>query len=340
MSQIITVDDLISQVRSLLDEDNRESVDDTIDIISALNRAQNYAANILSRHYESPLLTKQDVTTVSGQMEYDIPEDAFEQRIEKLEARINNTFYPLQRIDYRDISRYENKSSTSVPYYYVIVGTRYRIIPASNSAYPLRMWYLQDPMPLLKSQGRINTVNEAGNYVIVDDVGDDITTETDQLNSYVNIIDAQTGKRKATFQVKNVSGNRITFKSSPSRSTVLNISIDTDLTDLYINDNSTEPRRNEGPTVSVEPDDYICIIKGSCVPFFKKPFSNFLVQYAVAEIRRKLGGPAELEQRILKELEEQVERSWVGRETTLRVKKTNGKWDLPVRRFYGTTDTN
>ena len=55
-SQIIAVNDLIDEVRSMLDEDNRTSVSDTADILPALNRAQNYAANILSRHYESHYL--------------------------------------------------------------------------------------------------------------------------------------------------------------------------------------------------------------------------------------------------------------------------------------------
>lgn len=333
MSQIITVDDLISQVRSLLDEDNRVSVSDELDILPALNRGQNYASNILSRHYESPLLAKKDVTTVNGQMEYDIPKDAFEQRLEKLEVRLNNIFYQMKRIDYRDISLFENQSSTSIPYYYCVIGNTYRIIPASNAIYPLRIWYLKDPLPLVKLQGRINIVNAASNYVIVDEVGSDLTTETDQLNSYVNIIDGRTGERKASFQLKTVNGNRLTFKTSPARTTVLGTGIDTDMADLLINQDAEN--RRDGADVVIEPDDYVCVVKGGCVPFFKKPYSNFLVQYAVAEIRRKLGGPAELEQRVLKDLEEQVERSWVGREQSLRVKKVNGAWDLPVRRYYG-----
>jgi hypothetical protein len=331
-SQIITVDDLIDNVRSMLDEDNRASVKDDEDILPALNRAQDYAANILSRHYESPMLAKKDVATINGQMEYEIPEDAFEQRLEKLEVRLNNIFYQMRRIDYRDISIFENKSSTSIPYYYVVIGNRYRIIPASNSIYPLRIWYLKDPAPLVKSQGRINIVNTSGNYVIVDNIGEDLTTEADNLNSYANIIDAQTGKRKATYQIKTINGNQITFKTSPTRTTVQNITIDTSMEAANLNVNTTD---DEGPDVSIEPDDFICVIKGACVPFFKKPFSNFLIQYAIAEIRRKLGGPAELEQRVLKELEEQVERSWVGREQSLRVKKRSDKWDLPVRRYYG-----
>jgi len=331
-SQIITVNDLIDQVRSLLDENNRVSVTDTGDILPALNRAQNYAANILSRHYESPMLAKKDIDTINGQMEYEIPEDAFEQRLEKLEVRLNDTFYPLKRIDYRDISLYENKSSTSIPYYYVIVGSRYRIIPASNSTYPLRAWYLKDPLPLVQGQGRINIVNTAGNYIIVDSIGSDLTTVSDNLNSYVNIIDGQSGIRKASYQIKTINGNQITFKTSPTRTNVLNTTIDTSLETANLTLNTED---TEGPAVSIQPDDYICIIKGTAVPFFKKPFSNFLIQYAIAEIRRKLGDPAELEQRVLKELEEQVERSWVGREQSLRVKKTSNNWNLQFRRYYG-----
>lgn len=338
MANTILVDDLIQEVRNQIDEDNKQSVTDNNDILPALNRAQDYAANILSRQYESPMLKKIEVTTISGQMEYSIPEDAFEQRIEKLEVRSNNVFYPMKRIDYRDISLYENKSSTSIPYYYCVVGNRYRLIPSSNSAYPLRVWYLEDPARLVKQQGRVNIVNTANNYLIVDSVGDSLTTESDNLDSYVNIIDGQTGQRKASFQIKNISGNKITFKSSPSRTTVLNIPIDTDMTDLAINNNSVDSRNNEGPTYSINPDDYICIIKGSCVPFFKKPFTNFLIQYSVGELRRKLGMPTDMDQRVLKELEDQVERSWVGREQSLRVKKANRNWVLPFRRYYGVTD--
>lgn len=194
----------------------------------------------------------------------------------------------------------------------------------------MRIWFLREPAPLVTGQGRINIVNTAGNYIVVDGVGSDLTTEADQLNSYVNIIDAQTGNRKASFQIKNISGTQISFKASPARSTVLNTTIDTDMSSLTINDAT-----NEGADIVIEPDDFICILRGSCVPFFKKPFSNFLIQYAVAEIRRKLGGAAELEQQVLQKLEEQVERSWVGREQTLRVKKANDSWSQPVRRYFG-----
>lgn len=333
VSQIITTDNLISNVRSLLDEDNKESVTDADDIIPALNRGQNYAASILARHYEDSMLVSKIVPMVSGQIEYNIPEDSFEQRLEAVEVIRGTTFQLLTRIDYRDIGLYENSASTTIPYYYAVRGDRYRIVPASNAAYSLRIWYLKDPLPLVKSQGRINTVNTGSNYIIVDSIGSDVTTEVDNLNSYVNIIDAQTGKRKATLQVKTISGNKITFKTSPSRTNVLNTTIDTDMANLSINDST-----NEGPDYTINQDDYVSVITGSAVPFFKKPFSNFLVQYAVAEIRRKLGGPADLAERVLKKFEDQVESTWASRESTLRVKKASGKWSTSNRRFYGTSN--
>lgn len=251
-SQIITVNDLIDEARSMLDEDNRTSVSDAEDILPALNRAQNYAANILSRHYESPMLRWTTVNTVSGQDEYFIPENAFEQRIEKVEVQVNNLFYPVKRISYRDISLFESPTGTTsaVPYYYAVIADRYRILPRANAAYDLRVWYLEEPPQLVKSQGRINIVNTSGNYVIVDSIGDDLTTESDNLNSYVNIVDAQTGKRKASYQIQNISGNKITFKTSPTRTTVLNTSIDTSMVtaNLLVNTDSD----NEAADVSIQ----------------------------------------------------------------------------------------
>lgn len=333
MSQIITTQSLIDEVRSLIDESNTESIQDELDIIPALNRAQNYAADILSRHYESPLLTHVNIPSVSGQLEYDIPEDAFEQRLEKVEIKIDqNGYQALKNISYRDSSFYDQPLSSGLPIYYTVVGGRFKVFPSANTNYPMRVWYLKDPLPLVKEQGRINIVNLAGNYVIIDAVGSDLTTESDQLNSYVNVIDAQTGVRKATFQVQNIIGNKVTFKTTPIRTNVLNIDIDTDMSDLLVNSANTDD-----PSVSINPDDFLCVIKGTCVPVMKKPFSNFLVEYAVAELTRKLGGDSSMEMKVLEKLEQQVERSWVGREHSLRVKKVSNRWPQSTskRYYYG-----
>lgn len=317
-----TVDDLLSDVRSMIDEDNIENIDDERDLLPALNRAQDYAANILSRHYESPMLTKVDLTISSDEQEYDIPEDAFEQRVEKLEMYINRLYYPIQRIEYRDISMYETPTRVNVPNYYCIVGKKIRFVPPPSGTYPARMWYLKDPDPLVASQGRITRVNAASNYIVVDEVGGDLTPTSDNLKSFVNIIDGQSGRIKATLQIKAINGGRITFKTAldGGRTEVHGRVVDTEMATAGDN--------------LVEIDDYVCLAEGTCVPFFQKPFSNFMVQYAVAEITRKLGGAADMELRVLQDLEKQVERSWVGREQSKRIKKRSRNWWLTSRRWY------
>jgi len=62
--------------------------------------------------------------------------------------------------------------------------------------------------------------------------------------------------------------------------------------------------------------------------------TNFLVQYGVAELTRKLGGSADMEERVLEKFEEQIKHQWVGREQQLRIKKRSKHWPSNFRRFY------
>jgi hypothetical protein len=316
MSRRLSVTDLLADVRSMIDEDNLENISDDLDILPALNRAQDYAANILARHYESPMLKKTDVALTAGESEYDIPEDAFEQRLEKVEVNPQQVFYPLKRLDFRDVTLYETPTRVNVPYYYTVIGSKFRLLPNPTASFPLRIWYLKDPDFLVKPQGRLTFINTTDNFITVDEIGSDLTTEVDELESYINLVDGQTGEIKRTMQIKSISGTKITFKTTPTRTSVLN--------------------RTVSGTIGtdVAEDDFICTIFGTAVPFFKKPFSNFLIQYAIAEIQMKLGGPADIALRVRKELEEQVERSWVGREQSLRVKKRSRNWAVPTRRYF------
>lgn len=321
MATRILTDDLISQVRAQLAEENQESITDDNDILPALNRAQDYGFDIFARWYPDPLLKHVNVQLQQGTNEYSIPPDAFEARLEKIEVVINGLFYPVQKINYTDISMYETALSTSIPLYWAMVGMKYRVFPNPLSTYPLRIWYLTDPLKLVKNQGRINIINSTSNYIIVDQIGANLTTETDQLNSYINIVDGDSGVRKATYQIQNIAGNKITLKTVPTRTTVLDIPIDTSLTTLT------------SPNTVINADDYVSIIGGTCVPFMKKPMSNFMVQYAVAELRRKLGeSDANLEEQVLAKFEKEVVEQWAGRANTLRVANRSNNWPMPNTR--------
>jgi hypothetical protein len=316
-----TVEEVVSEVRQQLDEQNRDSVDDSLDILPTLNRAQIYAFDILARRYPEPILQHTVLTLTGGTQEYTIPEGVFEDRVLKLEIEIpsggsgSSTYHEIQRISYRDISNYESSSTTPVPEYYCIVGRKIRLIGTPNGSYSARMWSLRNPEKLVLPQGRITIVNSASNYVILDSTGSSLTTVTDSLGSYVNVVDGQTGEIRGSLQIQILANNKVTFRSSPTRTTVLNRPITGDL-----------------DTVEVSQDDYLAPIEGTCVPYFGQPTTNFLIQFAVAELTRKLGGESEKEEAILDKFEKQVGRTWAGREVSLRIRKRSQKWGTPIRR--------
>lgn len=323
MSSILfTVQDLADQIRSQVDEQNRDSVSTEQDILPTINRAQDYAFDILAKRYPEPILKYTTLTMNGGQQEYDIPEDVFEDRINKIEmvipsgANPNPTYREIERISYRDITNFETPGRNSVPYYYAIYGRKMRFVPGPTGQYSARMWYLRNPEKLVLPQGRITIVNSASNYVIVDSAGDALTTEADQLGSYVNIIDGQTGEVKGSLQIQSLASNRIQFRTSPTRPSVINRAITGSLSSITVNQ-----------------DDYLSPVDGTCVPYFGKPITNFLIQFAVAEITRKLGGESDKEETVLDKFEKQVSRTWSGREQTLRIKKRSRIWRTPARRW-------
>lgn len=317
-----TVENLVEEVRQQLDELNRDSVSTEADILPTLNRASDFASDILTRKYPEPLLKYTTLDLQAGVSEYDIPEDVFEDRILKLETTVpvgtgRANYIEIQRISYRDITNYESAAISSFPLYYCIIGRKIRIVPQPSGSYDARMWMIRNPEKLVMPQGRVTLINSTQNYIIVDQADGDLTTQSDQLASYVNVVDGQTGEIKGSLQIQSIVDNKITFRAVPARSSVFNRDINTTLQDIQIQE-----------------DDYICAIDGICVPYFGRPTSNFLIQYAVAEITRKLGGAAETEEAILKKFEQQVERTWAGRQQELRVKKKSNVWGTNTRRYW------
>jgi hypothetical protein len=319
MPRTRTVNDAISDTQSLIDERNESTVDPVLDILPSLNRAQMFAFDIVARKYPDPLLVPTNYTLAYDTQEMDMPENIFEDRIEKLEFFNNGYYYPCKRISYRDISEYEAPINIPFPNYYCIYGRTIRFLPKATGTFQLRIWAIREPEELVTSQGRIASVERAQNYITVEGIGSDLTTNSDELNNYANIIDGQTGEIKQSLQISSIVGNRITFRTSPLRTTVLNRTISTSISD------------------EVNADDYICVIEGTCVPYFTFPIYNFLVQYASNEMRRKLEHQAQGDDQLREVFEKQIERSWVNRENTLRVRLKSKHWgqkNVSKRNFH------
>lgn len=322
--RLYTTDDLISQVRSLIDEENRDSVSDTQDILPALNRGLDYGANILSRKYTDPFLANQDVQLSGQDNTYPIPEDCFEDKVLKVTILLGSGIeQEVKRVSYYDAARQKSNAQVSIPSAYYVQGRDIVFVPNVASGYQARIYYFRQPEELVISQGRITNISTQNNYLVVDNVGPDLTTESDKLNSYINIIDNRTGIVKWTGQIQVIDDNRISIRSTPQRTTVLGRTILTSFPD-----NNAE--------VQVELDDLVCTVHGTCVPYFQQPLANFLIQYAVAEITRKLGGEAGLEEQVLQKFEKHLEFAWSGKENT-RIKQNRSRaWaNGRVRTIFG-----
>jgi len=267
-----------------------------------------FAFDIIARKYPDPLLQYTNHTLAYDTQEMAMPENIFEDRIEKLEFFNNGYYYPCKRISYRDISEYEAPVNIPFPNYYCIVGRTIRFLPKATGTFQLRIWSIREPEELVTSQGRITSTSIAGNYLTVENPGTSMTSNSDELNNYINVIDGGTGEIKQTMQISSIVGNRVTIRSTPIRTSVLN--------------------RTVTGTISadVQPDDYICVVEGTCVPYFTYPLYNFLVQYATNEMRRKLEHQAVGDDELRQVFEKQIERTWVTREVTARVKMKSKHW--------------
>jgi hypothetical protein len=314
----ITTSELIDQVRYQIDEENNTTVSDE-DILQALNRGQDNATHLMVNQYPDPLVTFSTTTSVRGQRNYSLPEDIFEDKLQKVEILESGIAWEVKRIRYRDVSYYETQSQAVRPLYYYILGKEFYLLPTpAGGNRDIRYWYIRELDPFVTPQGRITSIDTVNNYVVVNSLGDDLTTESDNLNNYLNIVDAQTGLIKVSMQIQSIDTdqNRVTFKTTPDRSSVFNREISGAI-----------------PT-TVEVDDFLCVSRGNCVPYLKKPLSNYVVQYAVLEIKRKMGEPVDAEERALKKFEDTVEGAWSGREHQLRVTKRSRNWFSRFRRHF------
>lgn len=327
MALLDTTDTLVSEVRSLINELNKDSLDDDRDIIPALNRAQDHMISILSKHYPEPYLVPHEVDVVAGRAEYPIPENAWSDKVTKIEMLSNNKNYryEVDRANYRDATKFRSDSKPNTPYYYTIRGRYVELIPAPSGVYDMIMWYVRAPEPLVPVQGRIVLVDAPNNRLKVDSLGSGISVVNDELESWINIVDGQTGEIKATCHIKDTSGTQDLVIKSSTSSTFLNRSITTDLTQVTDQDGN----------LNIQEGDYICNIKGTCVPYFFQPGRNFVISHAAADCGRAVGIPSDSMYREREKFEQEIKDTWTGREARLRIKNKSPHWSTQrfVSRF-------
>jgi len=314
---ILTVTQLLQEVRDQSDEENTATRDDAA-IIRILNRGQKIAASVLARYYPEVLHDYVDLQLISGQSVYDGPDNAFENRLEYIEIRVPGYPVETRKRGYRDSTRLAVPATAPIPWSWMQRGNKVEFLQAPSGAYPARLWFVKRPERLTKDQGRVTVVDSAGSYVIVDSAGNDLTTQVDDLKNFVNVVSFRDGKVLGTFQVQSIIAGKITFKAVPTRSTVQGRPVSSVIT----------------PAMGIEPDDYVCLAEGTCIPFFQDAIYGYCMQYAVAELARSLhSNMTTLEAQVKMEADRLVKSEWSGRELTDRVKNRSQAWPTFYRRW-------
>jgi hypothetical protein len=312
-----TVNELIDQVRQQTDESNVDYIPDD-EIISALDRGQRAALNIVARKFPDMFYATSAITTVSGTYDYDIPRAAAGRRISHVEVEIGESTYPMNRIDLAKASNYKSSATTTRPVYFSISKNTVSLYPAPSGGLTVNLYYQRRSEPLVKQQGQITVIDDANNVVAIDAVGSSLTTSTTGFGCYVNFIDRVTGAVKGTCQLSAIDTDvkELTLKSSGlTRSSVLDKTVSTSL-----------------PT-DLEVDDYVCLVTGTCVPELDEMYTDYVIQYAIVEIKRRFGESIQEEMIALNQLQNELEKMWAGRKQAGRVRKANSAWPIITRLF-------
>lgn len=319
-----SVDQLVEEVRSQLDETNVENVSDE-QIVAALNRAQRKAANIVGRKFDEMFWESTTITTTGGQREYDIPVEAFGRRIELVEIMVGETAYSIKRINQSKRSQFITNTQVSRPYYYALKKNKIELFPLPSEGLTVYVHYLRRPETLVKSLGRIERIDATEGGIYVDELNDNLSTDySDGISAYINIVDYNTGRIKATTGVfELVEANTFMYLGDGNRDTVLGRTVGLDLTGV--------PQYGDGVTGNgIVSYDYICPVEGTCVPELDDAYVDYLVQHAVVGIRRRFGEPINEEMIELRDQEEELKKMWAGRESSNRVRKANTNFTRPL----------
>ena len=309
----LTTADLLTRVREKTDESNEESVSDAT-ILRAVNEAQRNLVRISARSYDQMYMSHTDLTT-DGTDALTIPEDAFDRRLEFLEVSLSDGVWrKLVKEKPSKVHNYRRNTTVSYPSAYTTKRENIMLLPKPKSGLTIRVWYTKRPGDMVTKQGRI--IDFDSTTLTLDTLGSGITSDVDSLGAFFSIIDGSTGLTKGSYQASsvNTTTNIITLKtSSLDRTTVAGRTISTTM------------------DTTVEKDDYVCGIAGTCVLELLSDYSDYLVAYAVVEVRRSLREDTSADYAHMKSLEQELETMWSGRDLDARVTNRNGHWSGRTR---------
>lgn len=314
MARVVSVDDLIQEIREQADEHNTSVLTDAA-IVRVLNRGLRFITSELARAWPEPLLARAvySVVDYTREVGFPFPWDIFEDRATQVQTDTPNAPTPIKWRSYTQISSLDIRpASVMIPDAVYQRAGHFFLVP-SPGPYDVLLDYIRLPDPMTQAIGRINTVGVTYDSVTLDSSTmnlDLVSVSSDDRKSYVNLVHGMTGEILCTRQVQRIDGSKVTFRSVVTRGEI--------------------EGRVVAPSfdgVDVEVDWYLCPVVGTCVPQHGQIFVNYLTQYAVAEIGRSLGDTlVQISKAIEERAQAAAEQQRQGRPNTLRVKNTSTVW--------------
>ena len=167
-----TVDNLIDQVRTQIDESNTTNITDN-HIVQALNRAQRKATNITVRTYDELFWTSTTINTTAGERDYDLPLNIYGNRIEKVEVIQGQVAWEVRKMANHDRTAFITSSQVTRPYYYTQRKNKIQLYPRPADGLTMEVHYTAAPERLTSQYGRIldstTQTSPLKDYVLVDE---------------------------------------------------------------------------------------------------------------------------------------------------------------------------
>lgn len=297
---MLTVQELLNDVVSRIDINNRKSMTQEADLMPAINRAWGRTVATIALKSEEYFMATQVYDTISVGEDGDqfvlVPEDALHQRIMSVEyvwpsEGVDPCWHKAQLINQQEAYKYRDLSTDLTEDITWFVMGRKLFLISSETILKVKVHYVKRPPSLVLPQGQIYAYDETQKLLVVSALGADLSLQISDAGNFINIVDGQTGDIKSTHQILSMDGTtKLYIRETPLRTNFRGL-----------------PLTGSFPA-TLEIDDYICLGTGTCVVPFEDPVYSTLLEIAVAELDAKMGeGDKEVARRTLKEFEKKVD---------------------------------
>lgn len=320
MSRGETIQDMIDQLRSVIEEENTAQIKDDRDLLPLINNAHKKAFEILAQIYPEPIMTFQTFD-VSSQV-WTLPENIYQDKVILMVWVDGNDMRIVECKKSSPMKFIEKQQNVCAGYptSYIVAGRKIKF-SSPPPAGRLTVFYLTELNTLVRPIAVIDEL-EGTDKLYFSELDAEYSPSADRLDGYLNVIDGQTGLIKASVQVKTLGTDYIEIREIPDRTRVLNRNISTNLTTLV---------DDFGEALTIEADDYLCAITGTCVIPYMSMVESYIRQDCIAALKRNQGFAYDVDQQLVAQFRSDMQKAAnSSRDNPITIRRRNSCWNSRV----------